>query len=389
MEISNETNENNTGKKTVGQAEKGTAGNRGDFIQQAYSFASDVKLKECKYCCVMIPKKAKICPNCKMSLRSHWFLKSAAAVLAVVVIALGSYCLSAYWGLHDGSAIPGWVARNTVLAPAMSALDASGAGTDMVLVEEGKIAGSTVAAGVQVSGNDSDAKATAKSEESKQEASSISQAADEKKQETSAAGQTTDEKKQETSKPSGVSDERGVTAGEKQEGLGESETADKKKQEASGENGAADDDVVKDMVAKADSGEAEEDAGKTAENGGETDAKEASFREKCVSVDYKALLREQDVYMDAPVIVEAQVIRQMGGGLFDDHVYYLCRAEEKDGFERYYIIRDDREADGTLILEGDMITVYGSLFGECRIPATLLETQPVVPAVSMLYCDLA
>lgn len=55
---------------------------------------------------------------------------------------------------------------------------------------------------------------------------------------------------------------------------------------------------------------------------------------------------------------------------------------------RYYVVRDDRETDDTLILEGDMLTVYGQLFGTCEIPADLVETMPTVPAISMLYYDL-
>ena len=46
------------------------------------------------------------------------------------------------------------------------------------------------------------------------------------------------------------------------------------------------------------------------------------------------------------------------------------------------------DVDSTLILEGDMLTVFGQLFGTCKIPADLIETRPVVPAVSMLYYDL-
>ena len=40
--------------------EKNTAENREDSIRREYGFAPDVKLKECRFCCVMIPKKAKI-----------------------------------------------------------------------------------------------------------------------------------------------------------------------------------------------------------------------------------------------------------------------------------------------------------------------------------------
>ena len=44
-------------------------------MNQTYEFAPDAKLKECKHCRVMIPKKAKICPNCKMRVKMGWLKK--------------------------------------------------------------------------------------------------------------------------------------------------------------------------------------------------------------------------------------------------------------------------------------------------------------------------
>ena len=400
MEVSNETNENSAARITTEQAGKDTAGDKNNSIRQTYSFAADVELKECKYCRVMIPKKAKICPNCKMSLKSHWFLKTVTAILAVVAIGLGSYCLSAYWGLIDGSAIPGWIAKSTVLAPAMSASDASGTSTDMVLVEAGKISGATVAGDVKVSGDDAGSKETGAVEEKKQEASKTSDETEERNQEVSKTSGAVEEKKQEVSKTSDAAEEKkqevsksSDEAEEKQQGVSKSsDVAEEKKQEASGTSDIADEKkqemLEEDGIIEEEKQEESKESAAADTKKLDADAKEAAFREECVYVDYKALLREQETYLDTSVIVEAQIIRQIGGGLFDEHIYYLCMAEEKEGFERYYIIRDDREDSGTLILEGDMITVYGRLFGDCRIPASLIETQPVVPAISMLYCDL-
>ena len=33
-----------------------------------------------------------------------------------------------------------------------------------------------------------------------------------------------------------------------------------------------------------------------------------------------------------------------------DNIYYLCKAEDGNNITRYYIVRDDREADDTLII---------------------------------------
>ncbi|MDE6738548.1 MAG: hypothetical protein K2K07_05605, partial [Lachnospiraceae bacterium] len=117
------------------------------------------------------------------------------------------------------------------------------------------------------------------------------------------------------------------------------------------------------------------------------DVNEAAFRADCVWRDYKELLRNED-YLGTAVWLEAEVICPVEGGLFDENIYYLCMAEESNGIERYYIIRDDRAEEQLLILEGDVLTIYGRLFGNCKLPASLIETRPTVPAISMLSCDL-
>lgn len=114
---------------------------------------------------------------------------------------------------------------------------------------------------------------------------------------------------------------------------------------------------------------------------------EAEFRDLCQKVSYKALLRLQDIYMNTAVTVEVTVIEQVDGGLFDDNIYYLCTAQE-DGIQRYYIVRDDRTDDDWLILEGDVLQIYGQLFGSCKVPAQLVASQPTVPALTMSYYEL-
>ena len=115
---------------------------------------------------------------------------------------------------------------------------------------------------------------------------------------------------------------------------------------------------------------------------------EEEFRDICERVDYKKLLRRQELYLDAAVTEEMTVMEQVDGGLFDENIYYLCKREDEQGITRYYIIRDDRDESAAPILEGDVLRVYGQLFGSCKLPGYLLRTQPVVPALTMVYYDI-
>ena len=100
-------------------------------------------------------------------------------------------------------------------------------------------------------------------------------------------------------------------------------------------------------------------------------------------------------------MLEVTVVSQVDGGLFDDNIYYLCKETDEQGIERYYILRDDRVKEETvnteneapneeavLILEGDRLLVYGQLFDSCKLPAYLMTSRPVVPAISMVYLDI-
>ena len=497
--------EENSRMKSAGKEPE----SRKDSIRQEYGFASDVKLKECRFCCVMIPKKAKICPNCKMSLKSHWFLKSIAGILTVVVIAAGSYYLSVYWGLLDDSAIPVWMASHRGAAPAMSAasMEPAGTGANLAVVEAVESAGTVPGAkdpqtAEKVSeAEDQQAAEKVSGAEDQQTVENISEAEDrqlaedalgaEDRQTTEGVSGTRDqqaaegvsgtEDRQKTEDAPGVEDQQaaGETSGTEDTQTDETaiegedrqmsgDVSGKEKQQTTGTildedvNGGTQT-VTGETVGKADvedddigkkamkSGQAEEtdvaeseEEEKKAESDksagevdadtdtgisgakGETDTKseitgtktketdaetgstdmktketdadrestetadrdETAFRADCVQVDYKTLLRKQQEYLDTALMIEAQVVCQVDGGLFDDNTYYLCVTEERNGIKRYYIIRDDREADDTLILEGDTLTIYGRLFGDCKIPAKLIETRPTVPALSMLYYDL-
>lgn len=336
--------------QTSGQTAESWRDSRRDSLRQEYGFASDVELKECKYCRVMIPKKARICPNCKMVLKNRWLLKTVAALLFVAVIGTGSYFLSAYWGLLDESRIPEWV-RSIRPKTAVS--------TAVVGVEEVKT-GVVVAepAKAKEAGQAQTAKETKEAEELK---------------DLSAAVKTGSENAVEDS--GGKDDGKDLTT---------QENPDKADQDSEDGSGNRNKEAGQEEQLK----ETQAEQNKDQNTSGEADENEEAYRTECEPVGYKALLRKQEEYLDTPVTVEAQVICLVNGGLFDENRYYLCMAVEKNGIERYYIIRDDREGDDTLILEGDMITVYGELFGSCKLPAELIDTRPTVPAVSMKYFDL-
>ena len=539
--------EENSRMKSAGKEPE----SRKDSIRQEYGFASDVKLKECRFCCVMIPKKAKICPNCKMSLKSHWFLKSIAGILTVAVIAAGSYYLSVYWGLLDDSAIPVWMASHRGAAPAMSAasMEPAGTGANLAVVEAVESAGNVPGAedpqaAEKVSGaEDQQAAEKVSGAEDQQTVENISEAEDRQTTEgvsgtgdqqaaegvsgtgdqQAAEGVSGTEDRQKTEDAPGVEDQQaaGETSGtedtqtdeaviegedrqmsgdvsgkEKQQTTGttldedvngrtqavtgetvgkadvedddigkkamksgqaeETDVAESEEEEKKAESDKSADEVdadtdtgisdakdetdTKSEITGTKAKETDAETGSTSTKTKEADAEsaitgakiketdaeteitgtkaketdaetgstgmktketdvdrestetadkdETAFRADCVQVDYKTLLRKQQEYLDTALMIEAQVVCQVDGGLFDDNTYYLCVTEERSGIKRYYIIRDDREADDTLILEGDTLTIYGRLFGDCKIPAKLIETRPTVPALSMLYYDL-
>lgn len=351
---------------------------KSDSVRQEYAFASDVKLKECKYCRVMIPKKARICPNCKMILKNYTFLKVVAAFIVIVLIGGGCYCLSAYWGLLPDSAVPVWIAQRKPAEPvlAVTTVEAPETAAGAKTVETTEVAAmteteepvwvSTAAEETEDGENNNGSSETAKPTDSKTDAADKEEAVDK----------------------TGDSDKDNLNE--------KTDAADREEPEE--EAAVTDRDSVDDQTDAEDADDADETEEETEPaDKTDTDAElipanadedEAAFRTDCEQVAYKSLLREQEEYLDEAIMLEAEVVCMVDGGLFDDNTYYLCAAEEKNGIERYYIIRDDRAVDETFILEGDILTIYGQLFGNCKLPANLIETRPTVPAVSMLYCDL-
>ena len=398
--------------------EKNTAENREDSIRREYGFAPDVKLKECRFCCVMIPKKAKVCPNCRMSLKRHWFRNLVAAVFAVAVIGGGGYYLSEHWGIMKDAVASVWRAQNGSAVPIMSvttvdtaemaagaaavepaevtSLSEAESGQTVDLVQTAESTGNQAdhesktanAVNTANTGNQTEALAG----KAEQTAGTEGKEESETRKDTENTGRSEEQKDVEDKTEHSADEE---TAAENEAVSSAAQKAEKKGAEADDEaytNGTADS-RSKENTAKKDGGLTEEESAntekqETAVSAKDMDRQEQEYREECTTVSYKAMLRDTESCLDMALTMEVQVVCQVNGGLFDDNIYYLCKAEDGNNITRYYIVRDDREADDTLILEGDMLTVFGQLFGTCRMPADLIETRPVVPAVSMLYYDL-
>ncbi|MBD5476717.1 MAG: hypothetical protein HDR17_12170 [Lachnospiraceae bacterium] len=396
---------------------------KSDSMRQEYAFAADAKLRECKFCRVMIPKKAKICPNCKMVFKKHTGIKISAAVLVIAAIGLG---LSAYMGLLPDYAVPAWLAKNKPSEPVLSVTTvetpetAAGAQivesvdvavaadlskpdaaeteleekiaqsvndmtakkpeTETVLTEEKDESGTDNA----VNGNEKAAKDTENDSEEDGENSKIEVAS----KETGRIGdesEVTDKATERSSEETGTTGRTAARVGEESEDTDRVATHTSEEPETAGKTATRISGETKSAGNAADTEEDRDDQDEMFPE--DMDVNEAAFRADCVWRDYKELLRNED-YLGTAVWLEAEVICPVEGGLFDENIYYLCMAEESNGIERYYIIRDDRAEEQLLILEGDVLTIYGRLFGNCKLPASLIETRPTVPAISMLSCDL-
>ncbi len=402
METERETTEREVGQKEITGRE--------DSIRREYDFAPDVKLKECRYCRVMIPKKAKVCPNCRMNLKGHWFRNLVAAVFAVTVIGAGGYYLSEHWGIMKDAVASVWMAQDRSAVPVMS----------MTTVDSTKTAAEPVAATTEVARMSEEAETQAQPAESQTDAEAETTGLNVK------AGSRNESAAVEAEQ---IGDKNDTKTIEEIEGENDAEPAETKDTENRNDAASAQTEDIENRndaeSVKAQGREQEEQ--KTAETQADTedaysepdgmdgqteeengikeqertadesrgrqqeravDKQELAFREDCVTVSYKSLLRATETYLDRALMVEVQVVCQVNGGLFDDNIYYFCKTEDAGKIERYYIVRDDRETDDTIILEGDILTVFGQLFGTCKIPAELIETRPTVPAVSMLYYDL-
>lgn len=397
-----ETDRETAVKETIEQENTagGAAEGREDSIRREYSFAPDVRLKECRFCRVMIPKKAKVCPNCRMNLKRHWLRNLVAAVFAAAVIGVGGYYLSGHWGIMQDAVMSVWMAQKGATVPVVSVttVDTAEMASGATVAEPSEVA--VAAETDEKAGQEAAGEAGERAAEPK-ETAEIPKTEPEGAEELPEAEPKETPKRQETGSEKLAESQAGEP--EEAEALQETESGPEMTESRTT---AFNDGTSKDIVNK--SGSAQEvseenskstdteTADETAEYEEQKDSvpaedrnqEEQAFRDGCTGVSYKSLLRDTETYLNTAIRVEAEVICQVNGGLFDENIYYFCMHEEKNGIKRYYIIRDDREADDTLILEGDMLTVYGQLFGSCKLPADLIETRPTVPAVSMLYFDL-
>lgn len=331
-----------------------------------YQFAPDVKLKECKYCRVMIPKAAKICPNCKMRLKKRW-LRNLILVLVLAALICGGVYLYVYE--YQGQMVS--VVWSD--ATAVSTTQSEQAASDTPVSEQAGTVETETTSGEQTDENLTEAVMETQSADSTENIGGPLDA-------LQAPGDTSE------GADTDVTDE-GVVEFPFISEVSENDIASEKQKDSD-----VADNTIKieefEITQPEATEETDEDIDdmKLLSNAEEADAE--AFRAECEQVSYKALLRRQEEYLDRAVSVEVTVLEQINGGLFDESIYYFCVTQDADGRDRYYIIRDDRGEDAMLILEGDVLVVYGKLFGDCKLPASLVETRPTVPALSMLYCDL-
>lgn len=396
-------------------------------------FPEEAELKECRYCQVMIPKTAKVCPNCRKRQKTNW-----AGVFLLLLLAAacgaGIYYYLVFYSRAEITASEEVIAS---VEPEENAESGQSAETISDLEGERAADAGMEAAGSQAAGDAEENRSSVGATEEKENGSSDETMRNEKSEEDEEAEQKPEMQGiggTEGSKPAvekGDEAEKNSEAGnevEKKPEAGdvngvekESETGDRngvekepetgngngveKESKAEKESEAGDVFTFEREAEPGEKSEYEEESGTgiedeipNPEDGGSlivtvettelSDYSEEEFREICQRVDYKKLLRSQETYLNAAVMEELTVVEQVDGGLFDENIYYLCRKEDGQGITRYYIIRDDREEDDMPILAGDVIQVYGQLFGNCKLPGYLVKAQPVVPAVAMVYFDL-
>lgn len=378
-------------------------------------FPEEAELKECRYCQVMIPKTAKVCPNCRKRQKTNW-----AGVFLLLLLAAacgaGIYYYLVFYSRAEITASEEVIAS---VEPEENAGSGQSAETISDLEGERAAGAGMEAAGSQAAEDAEENKSSAGATEEKENGSSDETMRNEKSEEDEEAEQKPEMQGiagTEGSKPAvekGDEAEKNSEAGNEVEKEPEAEDANgvEKESEAGDRNGVEKEPETGNVFAserEAEPGgksEYEEESGTgiedeipnpedegssivTVETTEMSDYSEEEFREICQRVDYKKLLRSQETYLNAAVMEELTVVEQVDGGLFDENIYYLCRKEDGQGITRYYIIRDDREEDDMPILAGDVIRVYGQLFGSCKLPGYLVKAQPVVPAVTMVYFDL-
>lgn len=329
------------------------------------------KMKACKYCRVMVPKSAWICPNCKMKIRRHWG-RLLAGILFVALLAGGT----AYLILTENG--------NALMVSAGLTSKAGNAGTETATVaepQEDKTAQTGNAQTGEKTETDTAVDGTTEAQ-TQQALGDVSKLASAIKLETAKA----DSKEKDQ-----TSAQQDAAAGEDMiEEAFAITPADGEETGASDQSDKAETETQKSAETNAE-GETAESDGESADAVQDVDPaaySEADFKALCETIDYRSLMRGAQEYDGQCLKVEAEILEQIDGGLFDDNSYYLAAAKDAKGITRYYILRDDRGEDALPLFEGDTVLVYGQMFATCVPKSSELAADREVPAVTMVYLDL-
>lgn len=329
------------------------------------------KMKACKYCRVMVPKSAWICPNCKMKIRRHWG-RLLAGILFVALLAGGA----AYLILTENG--------NALMVSAGLTSDAGNAGTETATVaelQEDKAAQTESGQTGEKTEADTAVAGTAEAK-TQQALGDVSKLASDIKLETAKADSKEKDQtsaQQDAAAANDMIEEAFAITPADGEETGASDQSDKAETE------------TKQSAEANDEGEEAESDGDTADAVQAVDPaaySEADFKALCETIDYRSLMRGAQEYDGQCLKVEAEVLEQIDGGLFDENCYYLAAAKDAKGITRYYILRDDRGEDALPLFEGDTVLVYGQMFATCVPKSSELAADREVPAVTMVYLDL-
>ncbi len=330
------------------------------------------KMKACKYCRVMVPKSAWICPNCKMKIRRHWG-RLLAGILFVALLAGGA----AYLILTENG--------NALMVSAGLTSDAGNAGTETATVaelQEDKAAQTESGQTGEKTEADTAVAGTAEAK-TQQALGDVSKLASDIKLETAKADskekdQTSAQQDAAAANEDMIEEAFAITPADGEE-TGASDQSDK-----------AETETTQSAEANAE-GETAESDGESADAMQTVDPavySEADFKALCETIDYRSLMRGAQEYDGQCLKVEAEILEQIDGGLFDENCYYLAAAKDAKGITRYYILRDDRGEDALPLFEGDTVLVYGQMFATCVPKSSELAADREVPAVTMVYLDL-
>lgn len=334
-----------------------------------FRIEDDSKMKACKFCRVMVPKKAWICPNCKMKIRRHWGRLVLVLVLLCVIAGGAAFLALTERGNAAMASIGIISGRQTTHETAEKPAETEAA-SDEISGELQQTTGQEAAAQAAAM-----PETTEVSEVSAESEKLIAGVADKAAELASAADKTT------------------KSAQEKQQEDIIEEALTIIKEDAGDDTEAQKKDAAAETMTKT-AAEAEVKADTETEDGEEPEQidpsaySEEDFRELCELIEYRELMRTPQAYLGKCLVLEIEILEQVDGGMFDDQVYYLGAAEDAKGILRYYIVRDDRGEEGLPLFEGDSIRMYGQMFGTGVPKGDHVVSGRELPAVSMVYLDL-